>query len=84
MSYEETADEITVHCGDGTAMTADILAGFDGIRSAVRDQMLQREVKTEYLGMGAHRFYISFPEPVFHDSTLMYKRADAGRGRAAL
>ncbi|AHZ14709.1 FAD-dependent oxidoreductase [Bacillus velezensis] len=80
VSYEETADDITVHCADGTAMTADILAGFDGIRSAVRDQMLQREVKTEYLGMGAHRFYISFPEPIFHDSTLMYKKGQTQVG----
>ena len=80
VSYEETADEITVHFADGTVMRADILAGFDGIRSVVRDQMLQREVKTEYLGMGAHRFFISFPERVFHDSTLMYKKGQTQVG----
>ena len=30
--------------------------------------------------MGAHRFFISFPERVFHDSTLMYKKGQTQVG----
>jgi 2-polyprenyl-6-methoxyphenol hydroxylase-like FAD-dependent oxidoreductase len=38
--YESAADHVTVICSDGTRMQADILVGADGLRSAIRAQML--------------------------------------------
>jgi 2-polyprenyl-6-methoxyphenol hydroxylase-like FAD-dependent oxidoreductase len=38
--YECTADHVTVYCSDGTVMQADLLVGADGLRSAIRAQMI--------------------------------------------
>ena len=40
MSYEEDADGVTVTLADGTTARGDLLVGADGIRSAVRSQLL--------------------------------------------
>lgn len=61
-------------------MQADILAGFDGIHSVVRDIMLQKETEKEHLGMGAWRFYIELPDYTFEDATFMYRSGDTQIG----
>lgn len=52
VAYEETIESVTAVCEDGEKIQADILAGFDGIHSVVRDKMLQKETEKEHLGMG--------------------------------
>jgi 2-polyprenyl-6-methoxyphenol hydroxylase-like FAD-dependent oxidoreductase len=38
--YECSADRVTVICSDGTTMQADLLVGADGLRSAIRAQLI--------------------------------------------
>jgi len=38
--YESAADHVTVVCSDGTTMRADLLVGADGLRSAIRAQLI--------------------------------------------
>ncbi|SPU05974.1 FAD binding domain [Bacillus spizizenii] len=80
VAYEETAESVTALCEDGEKMQADILAGFDGIHSAIRDKMLQKETEKEHLGMGAWRFYIELSDYTFEDATLMYRSGDTQIG----
>jgi 2-polyprenyl-6-methoxyphenol hydroxylase-like FAD-dependent oxidoreductase len=80
VAYEETPDAVTAVCDDGEKMQADILAGFDGIHSIVRDAMLQKEIEIEFLGMGAWRFYIELPDYTFEDATLMYRSGETQIG----
>jgi 2-polyprenyl-6-methoxyphenol hydroxylase-like FAD-dependent oxidoreductase len=40
VSYEETADGVTLHLDDGSTASGDVLVGADGIRSAIREQRL--------------------------------------------
>ena len=39
-SYQEDPEGVTVRCADGSTMRGDVLVGADGIRSAVRSQLL--------------------------------------------
>lgn len=80
VAYEETAESVTAVCENGEKLQADILAGFDGIHSAIRDIMLQKETEKEHLGMGAWRFYIELPDYTFEDATLMYRSGDTQIG----
>ncbi|MEC1673504.1 FAD-dependent oxidoreductase [Bacillus mojavensis] len=80
VAYEETPEAVTAVCDDGEKMQADILAGFDGIHSIVRDAMLQKEIEKEFLGMGAWRFYIELPDYTFEDATLMYRSGETQIG----
>lgn len=54
ISVEESDDGVTVKCDDGTFYQGDILAGADGVRSKVRQEMWR-------LGQ------LRFPELVEHD-----------------
>lgn len=80
VAYEETPEAVTAIFDDGEKMQADILAGFDGIHSIVRDAMLQKEIEKEFLGMGAWRFYIELPDYTFEDATLMYRSGETQIG----
>ncbi|MFH0348125.1 FAD-dependent oxidoreductase [Bacillus vallismortis] len=80
VAYEETTESVTAICEDGEKIEADILAGFDGIHSAVRGNMLQKETEKEHLGMGAWRFYIELPDYTFKDATFMYRNGDTQIG----
>ncbi|WP_158515157.1 FAD-dependent monooxygenase [Bordetella sp. H567] len=40
MGFEEGADSVTLHLADGQRATADVLVGADGIKSAIRAQIL--------------------------------------------
>ncbi|MDA1477640.1 FAD-dependent monooxygenase [Bacillus changyiensis] len=76
VSYKETASTVTVFCKNGKDFTCDLLVGFDGIHSAVRDAMLEKKTEKEYLGVGAFRFYIEFPENTFSESAMIYKTGE--------
>lgn len=80
VAYEETPEAVTAIFDDGEKMQADILAGFDGIHSIVRDAMLQKEIEKEFLGMGAWRFYIELPDYTFEDATLMFRSGETQIG----
>lgn len=60
-TYEEQDQDVTIYFEDDTILKTDLLIGFDGIRSRVRNIMLQREVSSTYLGMGSWRVPIEFP-----------------------
>ena len=72
VAYEERAESVSAIFDDGEKIKADILVGFDGIHSTVRNMMLQKEIEKEHLGMGAWRFYFELPDYKFEDSSLMY------------
>ncbi len=60
VTYEETAESVTAVCEDGEKMQADILAGFDGIHSAVRDKMLAKETEKSTSAWGHGAFISNF------------------------
>lgn len=58
--YEEKDGQVTAFFEDGTSATGDILVGADGIKSAVRTQMLG-EVSYRYTGQTCWRLLTDFP-----------------------
>lgn len=71
-SYTERENEVNVTFEDKSTLTCDILIGFDGIRSKVRDIMLGRNIYPQFLGMGSWRFPIEFPKNKSFNETLMF------------
>lgn len=55
--YTETDDGVTLHFADGTSARGDLLVGADGIKSAVRQQMIGDVVAT-YTGDAAWRITV--------------------------
>lgn len=55
--YSQSPEAINVRCGDGTTINADLLIGADGIRSAVREQMLG-EQQPNFTGNAAWRLVV--------------------------
>ena len=45
VAYEERAESVSAIFDDGEKIKADILVGFDGIHSTVRNMMLQKEIE---------------------------------------
>ncbi|MCP1122645.1 FAD-dependent oxidoreductase [Bacillus sp. 3103sda1] len=70
-SYTEHEYGVNVTFEDESTLTCDILIGFDGIRSKVRDIMLGRKIPPQFLGMGSWRFPIEFPKSKSFNETLM-------------
>lgn len=56
--YTETEDSVELHFEDGTSATGDLLVGSDGLKSAVRAQMLGA-APAVYTGDGAWRILVS-------------------------
>ena len=52
--YEESGDSVTVHFEKGQSATADVLIGADGIKSVIRNQIVDTEEAT-YTGNAAWR-----------------------------
>ncbi|ODP29371.1 Salicylate 1-monooxygenase [Paenibacillus nuruki] len=75
-TYEEDEQGITVYFEDDTILKADLLVGFDGIHSRVRNIMLQREVQSSYLGMGSWRVPIEFPAGTLTTTSYMLLNED--------
>lgn len=75
-TYEEHERGVTVYFEDDTILEADLLVGFDGIRSKVRNIMLQREVQSSYLGMGSWRVPIEFPAGTLTTTSYMLLNED--------
>ncbi|MFD1991828.1 FAD-dependent monooxygenase [Paenibacillus nicotianae] len=75
-TYEEHEHGVTVYFEDDTILEADLLVGFDGIRSKVRNIMLQREVQSSYLGMGSWRVPIEFPAGTLTTTSYMLLNED--------
>ncbi|WP_412675818.1 FAD-dependent oxidoreductase [Bacillus paramycoides] len=71
-SYTEREYEVNVTFEDESTLTCDILVGFDGIHSKVRDIMLGRNIHPQFLGMGSWRFPIEFSKSKSFNETLMF------------
>ena len=71
-SYTEHEYGVHVTFEDESTLTCDILIGFDGIRSKVRDIMLGQKIHPQFLGMGSWRFPIEFPKSKSFHETLMF------------
>ncbi|WP_458120681.1 FAD-dependent monooxygenase [Paenibacillus sp. Z6-24] len=70
-AYEESDTGVTIHFEDDNILHTDLLVGFDGIRSRVRNIMLGREVTSRYLGIGSWRVPIEFPEGTLTTTSYM-------------
>lgn len=55
--FSQSPESIVVRCADGTVIDADLLVGADGIRSAVREQMLGKQ-QPNFTGNAAWRLVV--------------------------
>jgi 2-polyprenyl-6-methoxyphenol hydroxylase-like FAD-dependent oxidoreductase len=71
VSFTDTDDRITAHFADGRAITADLLIGADGIRSAVRSHVMP-QVQPLYAGYVAWRGLVEerMLSPAAHDALM--------------
>jgi 2-polyprenyl-6-methoxyphenol hydroxylase-like FAD-dependent oxidoreductase len=71
-AFEQSADSVVAHFGDGSSISADLLIGADGLRSTVRQQC-QPHISPLYAGYVAWRALL--PErvipPAVHDEIFM-------------
>lgn len=70
-TYQETDDYVELFFEDGTTISTDMLVSFDGIRSKVRDIMLNREVSPHYLGLGTWRIPLTFEPNAISNTSYM-------------
>lgn len=77
VGYVEDEDGVTVQLADGELIRAGLLVGADGIRSAVRRQLLGDD-HLRYSGWAAYRGIATFSDPVL---PVGLARQTLGRGR---
>lgn len=58
VSLEESADTVTVTAENGRTFTADLVVGADGVRSKVRQYVLDQTIEPQYIGQSAFRVNI--------------------------
>jgi 2-polyprenyl-6-methoxyphenol hydroxylase-like FAD-dependent oxidoreductase len=62
--FEDTGDRIEVELSDGRALSVDVMAGFDGIRSSTREAIFGRRFHPRPSGYGAWRIQEQRPPEV--------------------
>lgn len=55
VTLEEDADGVTVHASDGRDRRYDLVVGADGVRSKVREHVLDEQLRPYYIGQSAFR-----------------------------
>jgi 2-polyprenyl-6-methoxyphenol hydroxylase-like FAD-dependent oxidoreductase len=78
VGYEQHDDSVAVHLAGGDVVRGDILVGADGIRSAVRRQLLG-DTPPDYMGEVAWRAAVDLDHPLIDPATFRCLLGPEGR-----